>query len=271
MSEVSRNVERNYLRGEQYKDSRNLNARIELHRRFSSNPYGWARWLFDRLEESVGTGSARILEIGCGPAVGWRANRTRIPDGWVLQLTDFSLGMVGEARDVLGRRADYALADAQALPFADDSFDVVVANHMIYHIPDRPRAFAEFARVLVSGGVLFASTVGERHLEEIDVRLRAFGLGDGLLGTAVNTHFTLENGGTQLAGPFGEVARVEYEDSLRVTEVEPLLDYVRSMTAGEELTAAMADDLRADVKAEIAAHGWFFITKSSGVFTARNA
>ena len=44
--------------------------------------------------------------------------------------------------------ADYAVLDLQALPFPEACFDAVIANHMLYHVPDRPRALAEVQRVL---------------------------------------------------------------------------------------------------------------------------
>src|SRR5207245_4896010 len=101
------------------------------------------------------------------PATLWRTNRARIEPGWSLTLADFSRGMIDAARRELGERAVYVVADAQELPFDDGSFDVVLANHMLYHVPDRPRAFAEIRRVLVAGGVFHASTNGEGHLQEM--------------------------------------------------------------------------------------------------------
>ncbi len=75
--------------------------------------------------------------------------------------------MVEKAREVVGHRADYRVADIRALPFEDESFDGVVANHMLYHVPDRPQALAEIRRVLRSAGRVFATTNGGDHLQEI--------------------------------------------------------------------------------------------------------
>ena len=76
----------------QYHDDSNLNARSALHERFSTNPYGWHRWVFDHL--TTLPVQMCILELGCGPGYLWDANRDRIPAGWDLTLTDFSAGMV---------------------------------------------------------------------------------------------------------------------------------------------------------------------------------
>ena len=59
-----------YLKQE-YRDATNLNARIRLHQRFSLNPYGWLRWVFDQLDLPS---ECRILELGCGPGNLWLEN-----------------------------------------------------------------------------------------------------------------------------------------------------------------------------------------------------
>lgn len=77
--------------------------------------------------------------------------------------------MLQAARQQLGeKRFVYAVADAQALPFADATFDAVIANHMLYHIPDLPRALAEIRRVLKPAGRFYASTIGREHMHELD-------------------------------------------------------------------------------------------------------
>lgn len=258
------------LRREQYKDARNLDARIELHRRFSVNPQDWTSWVFEQLLEAVGPGAVRILEIGCGPGGIWKANRSRLPSAWSLCLSDFSEGMVREARGALATRARYALVDAQAIPFAAASFDAVIANHMLYHVADRALALLEMARVLIQGGVLFASTVGERHLAELEDRLQRLRVAENLFGRS-SGRFTLENGGEQIAAAFGDVRLVRYEDSLRVTEVEPLIAYVRSTPAGAACSDAAIAEMRAEFAAEIAVRGAFSVFKDSGVFVARAA
>jgi ubiquinone/menaquinone biosynthesis C-methylase UbiE len=62
---------------------------------------------------------------------------------------------------------DARVGDIQALPFADGEFDAVVANFMLYHVPDVQRGLAEVARVLRPGGRLVAATNGVRQLGEL--------------------------------------------------------------------------------------------------------
>jgi ubiquinone/menaquinone biosynthesis C-methylase UbiE len=91
----------------------NLLARIAIHR-YATDP-GWTGWLFDR-ETPDQRQAARILDIGCGTASLWTANRERISSAWNLTLADSSGGMIDAARHDLGALAGYAIADAQALP-----------------------------------------------------------------------------------------------------------------------------------------------------------
>src|SRR5437867_1062098 len=109
-----------YLLTEQYQDATNLTARIRLHARFSTNRYGWTRWLFDQLRLGP---DARVLELGCGPGHLWRENMEHIPEGWEVTLTDFSAGMLREAHGNLGggRPFRFMVVDAQAIPFPEAS------------------------------------------------------------------------------------------------------------------------------------------------------
>lgn len=241
--------------GDQYASDANLNARIALHARFSTNPT-WGRWLF---EHEAPRSSARILEIGCGPATTlWGTNLDRIDPSWRITLTDASAGMIDAARDVLGGRAEYAVANAEELPFADESFDVVLSNHMLYHVEDRPKAFAEIRRVLVAGGVFHAATNGHGHMHE---------LGELTPWWPPNTHtraFGLESGPAQLEPFFVEVRVERFEDDLAVTEVEPVLAYLRSSWRydGGDLASE-----RAAVETAIERNGVFLIHKSQGLIS----
>ena len=163
---MNRYHDQTYLLNSQYKDATNFGARVRLHRRFSTNKYGWYRWVFDHFKLDEGSS---VLEVGCGPGLLWLSNRHRIPASWQISLTDFSPGMLQEAREWLGEeRFVYEVADAQALPFADARFDAVIANHMLYHVPDLPRALTEIQRVLKPGGHFYASTIGLERMHELD-------------------------------------------------------------------------------------------------------
>jgi len=257
-----------YLLNDQYRDAGNLNARVRLHMAFSINPYGWFQWIFDHYDLLP---EARVLELGCGPGDLWRQNAHRIPAGWTITLSDFSPGMLDQARHNLGDHPhpfEFRQIDAQEIPFESGTFQVVIANHCLYHIPDRPKALSEIQRVLAPQGWFYATTVGENHLVEMDQLVDSYLPGtQDVFHHAVNP-FTLENGGAQIEPWFSEVQIDRYPDALHVTAAPPLVDFVFS-TVRHGLDESRRQDFTAFVGSKIAAHGMLKITKDSGMFTAR--
>src|SRR6266498_3249918 len=165
---MSKFTDQQYLKSDQYRDSSNLDARVVIHQRFSTNSYGWFKWVFDTLLKLPE--NTRILELGCGHALLWKENISRIPAGWNITLSDLSSGMLDAAwrnLAVTGSAFKFEEMDAQSIPYEAETFDAVIANHMLYHVPDRPKAIAEIKRVLKAGGRLLATTVGKNHMKEM--------------------------------------------------------------------------------------------------------
>jgi ubiquinone/menaquinone biosynthesis C-methylase UbiE len=165
---MERIADQRYLLNDQYKDSSKLSARIQLHELFSTNTHGWMPWVFDHFVDLPE--DARILELGSGRGSLWKENLSRVPSGWYITLSDLLPGMRDNAKmnlEKAGREFAYKNIDAQAIPYPDDTFDGVVANHMLYHVPDRAKAVAEIHRVLKSGGCLFAATNGRGSMRAL--------------------------------------------------------------------------------------------------------
>ena len=117
-----------------YCDDTNLNARVELHRRFSVNSGSFHRWIFDQLDVPD---RARLLEVGCGSRAplgckqGADASRLRSLSPQLL------VGMITAARSRLGAGFRLDVADAEALPHRSGTFHAAIANHTLYHVQNR--------------------------------------------------------------------------------------------------------------------------------------
>lgn len=256
-------IDQQYLLQEQYKNASNLSARIQLHQRFGTNTVEWFCWVFDQYNIAP---DSKILELGCGPALLWQKNLARVADDWEIVLSDFSAGMLQEAQknlDNSDKNFSFQIIDAQSIPFADGYFDVVIANHMLYHVPDRVRALAEVRRVLKPDGYFYATTNGKGHLQEItQLKLR---VGIAAPSVVAFTPFSLENGAEQLGQQFAHIEVRRGEDELVVTEVEPLMRFIlSSMAKGED--AEKLQELRSLIEQEIEQKGAIRIKRESGMF-----
>lgn len=254
----------------QYRNSSNLDARIALHRDFSTSSSTWYGFLHEQY--LVIDPKSRLLELGCGSAAFWTANQHHIPSGWDITLTDFSEGMLADAQENLKNsphQFTFKQVDAQDIPFPDDSFDCVIANHMLYHVPDLDKALTEIRRVLKPDGYFFAATNGDNHLN---------GLKDPLAEAAPQLSevferfskltFRLENGADFLEPYFSSVSAKNFEDSLHITQTQPLVNYLLSGLP-EPLSEAELEKLHSIIDQRIAQDGAIDIPKETGVFICR--
>jgi SAM-dependent methyltransferase len=260
-----------YLRDVQYADATNLDARANLHRRYGRGD--WMDWVAARLPWRDGL---RVLELGCGPGWLWQAAGRRGPAVALdLTLTDLSPGMVEQAT-ARARQAGPGwtvrgqTADASALPFADGSFDVVVACHMLYHLPHPALGVAEIARVLADDGAALIATNGLENLAEL-YALRAQ-VWPGAPSDPVSWRFGIETGGPMLEAAFAELALERYDDDLTVTDPADVIAYITSSPPGAGADAGELARLETAARAVFARGGGAMkIGKDSGLFVCRRS
>jgi SAM-dependent methyltransferase len=253
---------RRYIREQQYKTDANLAARQAIYA-YQEPRVDLARRALALAELE---GDESVLDIGCGNGVYLGALAGTGHRGLVAGM-DLSPGML----DAAGARAWDArlmIGDAQSVPFVDGAFGVTLAMHMLYHVPDRALAIRELRRVTRSGGVALVVTNSEHHLQEIhDVVFAA-------AGRSLPSHrlsFKIETGEPELRAGFASVEPHLFESRLNVPEVEPVLDYVRSMkafVASDDLEPVL-DDIRARVQTEIDRDGVFRVRTGVGCFVCR--
>jgi len=255
---------------QQYGDDRNLAARqsIYAYQQPVSDIWGGS------LDLARLHGDETILDIGCGNGLYLGALHGRGHRGLVCG-ADLSAGMLHSARPLAGPDP-LLVADAQALPFPDDAFDVTLAMHMLYHVPDRALAIAELRRVLRADGVALVVTNSQRHFAELDdllVECAAAATGVERLPARAHISFTLENGEHELAQHFSSIELRMFTSELVVDEVDPVLDYARSMSAFVADDTGQLDgvlhELERRVRESIAADGAVHVTAESGCFACR--
>lgn len=248
---------------EQYKNAKNLNDRICLHEKYSTNSQGWFNWLFEKIDFSKVN---RLLELGCGNGKLWQENKIDLRNREIF-LSDISEGMVDEVRNKLGSDFNCIVADAEKIPFKDAYFDSVIANHVLFYLNDLNQGLKEISRVLKSNGVLYCSTYGSRHMKEITDIVQNFDSRINLSNHSLYDVFGLENGESILKQYFTSVQRMDYQDSLEITESKPLIDYIMSCHGNQnEILGPRLSEFKEYIEELLQNDGKIVVTKQAGLF-----
>ncbi len=252
----------------QYQNASNISARIHLHHLYSQNEKGWFPWIYEQMEVCAGM---KILEIGCGDGTLWMENIDRIPQNVDIMLSDLSEGMLRDARRAVGaddHRFSFQVADCHWLPCEEGSFDLVIANHVLFYCEDIRKVCGEILRVLKPGGRFVCSAYGRNHMREVSALVKGFDDRIVLSADRLYERFGMENGAGILSGYFAGCEWRRYEDCLVVPKPEPLISYVLSChgNQGQYITERYKE-FRAYVKRKT--DRGFRITKEAGVFVCK--
>lgn len=249
----------------QYRNSTNISARIRFHRLFSSNKQGWFPWIYEQCQITEGM---KILELGCGNGRLWIENKAKLPADCEIILSDISEGMIRDVRreqSLQDDRFSFAAFDCHAIPYEDASFDLVIANHVLFYCKDVDRVCSEVGRVLKPGGRFVCGTYGMAHMQEVSRLVTQFDDRITLSGENLYEHFGKENGAQALAPYFAEVDWQQYEDALIVTQAEPLIEYVLSCHGNQnQYILEKYNKFRKYVEGQI--RNGYTITKDAGIF-----
>lgn len=208
----------------QYSDDEALKVRKNLHHKYSKNKQGFNTWLFNHYDFKS---DYKVLEIGSGNGDLWANTIDNLSDVIDLTLSDSSQGMVNILSENY-KSTKVVKIDIQDIPFKDGSYDIVIANAMLYHVPDLHKAVSEVSRVLKKNGVFYASTFGENGLNEFIINaLFELNMVDE---KSLNHTFTLQNGADELLNYFSTVHKKVYDDGLKIDDVNDLVEYIFTMT-----------------------------------------
>lgn len=252
---------------EQYKNAKNLNDRISLHEKYSTNKQGWFNWLFNQIDFSKVN---RLLELGCGNGKLWQENRIELRNREIF-LSDISEGMVEEVRNKLGSDFNCIVVDAEKIPFKDSYFDTIIANHVLFYLNDLNLGLKEIDRVLKSDGILYCSTYGKNHMKEITEIVQNFDSRINLSNHSLYDIFGLENGESILKEYFFNIQRMDYKDSLEITESKPLIDYIMSCHGNQnEILGPRLNEFKEYIEELLKNNGKIVVTKQAGLFVCKN-
>ncbi len=253
---------------EQYKNTDNLRRRKSLHEKYSVNKIGFQRWMFEQYPFRA---KIRILELGSGRGELWEYYwEDQVLQSYEMDITisDFSEGMVDHLRQYhAGRKISVEKIDILDIPFEKDTFDLVIANSMLYHVRDIDRALSEVKRILKKDGSFYCSTLGMNGMTQyLYHALDDLGIP---CGHGSDLSFTLQNGMQLLRKQFDRVERRDYEDALRIDRVEDYVEYIYSMASMRGLDRKNYDRLLEYFNAR-KSDGYLYVPKEYGMFVAEN-
>ncbi|MFR7590510.1 MAG: MerR family transcriptional regulator [Longibaculum sp.] len=250
----------------QYKNSTNIDIRIKLHEKYSMNPTHWFEWMFSQYHLDNGM---KVLEIGCGNGKLWQRNFDRIPK-IQLVLSDISQGMLDDAKNNLKyvNNIEYHCFDCHHIPYDNETFDIVIANHVLFYVHDIDQVLNEIQRVLKNDGIFYCSTYGRNHMKEITDLVKEFNPKITLSNLKLYDVFGLENGKDVLKKYFQNIDVLFHDDFLLVNNADDIINYILSCHGNQSEYilkdyTSFKNYMEKKVKNEIK------ITKSAGMFICR--
>jgi len=250
----------------QYQNPSNFGTRRKLHERFNVNKkHDWYKWVFDHFNFPP---NSKILELGCGLGILWLNNQEKIQKSWDITLSDFSQQMLDKTKQNLEKANQpfhFQLINIQNIPYPDATFDAIIANGLLYLIPDLESSLKEVTRVMKPGGIFIASTSGGNYMKELEDLLEKSNLPVHRGYTKYS--FSLENGKNLLSSYFSKIKLFRDKSTLLVTEAEPLADHI--LSTNENLNEEQIKTVRSYFDEYFKKNGQLRITIDAGMFIAK--
>lgn len=276
-------TDRDNLMKRAYADQRHLQVRLRTHELYTVPKFDFQEWVLS--QHRSWQGDEMVLDIGCGMGDYFEGVLKRLHRGGQYIAGDLSIGMLRSAAEhTLANQVNFSVEDVQYLPFATNSFDVVLANHMLYHVPKLSHALSEIHRVLRPDGVLITAVNSQFTMLEFNTLTRRALT---LLGHALPDEgetsisfegYSLENASMKLARYFRGVVRYEIPSALVFDDPQPVIDYLESTRALREDTlpaGVIWEDfmliMRSQVERLISHFGELVVNKLTGVLIGTDA
>ena len=163
----------------------------------------------------------------------------------------------------------FEVADIEQLPYDDNTFDLVMAHHVIYHAADKDKAISELKRVVKSDGFVSITTNSEKHM--LNVYTIAHSIDANFSMVRNIDGFTEEDADILLKKYFPNISKEIYEDMLEVDDLEFMIEYIKSTTEPRKMNLRedFYDKYSEIVKHDIDEKGHFDILKRSPLFICK--
>ncbi|MBN1045239.1 methyltransferase domain-containing protein [Clostridium botulinum] len=253
---------------EQYNSDENLNLRTNLHS-YNINKIDWDKWCFQKMNLIK---CSKILELGCGVGKLWIKNQDFIDENSEIILSDFSPNMLKCAKNNLENldcKFKYKKINAEDIPYDDESFDVVIAEHMLYFVTDIEKALSEIRRVLKPNGIFYVTTNSCNSMIELNKLAEKFDPNLDINNNGLSSRFDLENGEKMLKKYFNNIESEILEGKIILDKAEPVVSYKASTIQGNSiLVGKKREEFTKYLEKYIEENENIEITTKAGIFKA---
>ncbi|NFI55764.1 methyltransferase domain-containing protein [Clostridium botulinum] len=253
---------------EQYNSDENLNLRTNLHS-YNINKIDWDKWCFQKMNLIK---CSKILELGCGVGKLWIKNQDFIDENSEIILSDFSPNMLKCAKNNLENldcKFKYKKINAEDIPYDDESFDVVIAEHMLYFVTDIEKALSEIKRVLKPNGIFYVTTNSCNSMIELNKLAEKFDPNLDINNNGLSSRFDLENGEKMLKKYFNNIESEILEGKIILDKAEPVVSYKASTIQGNSiLVGKKREEFTKYLEKYIEENKNIEITTKAGIFKA---
>lgn len=212
----------------QFETPDGLKTRVLFHHKHTHFKNNFHEWMFEHYQFRAGD---KVLEIGCGDGTIWQCNRSRIPKNIEIILSDISKKMIDESyfnlHDIPQIKS-FDMADCFHLPYDDESFEVVIINHVLMYFEDLEGALKEIYRVLKKNGTLYCSTIAKDMMKERDEMIKGFDVQISFNQEMLYKHFGYENGKEKLNQYFCDIELFDRKEFYEVVDMDLLYQFLLS-------------------------------------------
>lgn len=256
----------------QFETPDGLKTRVLFHHKHTHFDKNFHEWMFDHYQFNK---NDKVLEIGCGDGTLWQCNKDRIPKNIEIVLSDISQKMIDESylklHDILQIKS-FDRADCFNLPYDDESFEIVIINHVLMYFENLEQALKEISRVLKKGGTLYCSTIAKDMMKERDEMLKKFDSKISFDQEILYNRFGYENGKEKLLKYFNNIELFDRKEIYEISDIDLFYQFILSgkgLSSNLEVLYRKKEQFYLYLKNYFDKNNVFYLTTHAGMFKAK--